>query len=69
VTEDTSEERTSQRRKGETKSKPQPPNKSSNSNYKQLDIFQPKPLYGIQNTPNKRVAESSEKWNDSEESE
>ncbi|MGL5135736.1 MAG: ATP-dependent helicase, partial [Planktothrix sp.] len=69
VTEDTSEERTSQRRKGETSSKPQPPKKSSNSDYQQLDIFQPKPLYGMQNTPSKRVAESSEIWNNQEESE
>ena len=69
VTEDTSEERTSQRRKGETKSQPQPPQKVPKSDYQQLDIFQPKPLYGIQNTPSKRVAESSEIWNNQEESE
>ena len=69
VTEDTSEERTSQRRKGETKSQPQPPQKVPKSDYQQLDIFQPKPLYGVQNFPGKRVAESSEIWNNPEESE
>lgn len=69
VTEDTSEERTAQRRKGETKSKPQPPKKASNSGYQQLDIFQPTPLYGRANSQSKRVAESSEQWNTSEDSE
>ncbi|MFM6356414.1 MAG: ATP-dependent helicase, partial [Planktothrix sp.] len=55
--------------KGETKSKPQPTKKSSNSDYQQLDIFQPTPLYGRPISQSKRVAESSEQWNTSDESE
>lgn len=67
ITEDTSEERTSMRRsgKGNNNSNYQAlsvvKNKST-SNSEQLDIFNPLPLYGINQPTTKRAAESSVKW-------
>lgn len=69
ITENTSEERTSQRRGGgsklkkqnayvvqvDTEKQPQP---------KQLEIFKPTPIYGVNHPTTKRAAESSTQWGD-----
>lgn len=73
ITENTSEERTSERRSGGTK-----PNKlnnasavenEANSPAKPLEIFHPKPIYGLNNPTTKRAAESPSKWGKENENE
>ncbi|HLO48180.1 MAG TPA: DEAD/DEAH box helicase family protein [Kamptonema sp.] len=65
VTENTSEERTSQRRRGENK--PQKPKKSKNIEQPkpedmQLEIIKPTPIYGLNQPHIKLVAETPAKW-------
>ncbi|MEZ2303345.1 MAG: DEAD/DEAH box helicase family protein [Microcoleus sp.] len=74
VTENTSEERTSQRRRGGMKfEKPKLPTiiEPPEPEYQQLEIFQPTPIYGVNRQTTKRAAESPQKWgennNDEEE--
>ncbi|NJM61798.1 MAG: DEAD/DEAH box helicase [Oscillatoriales cyanobacterium RU_3_3] len=72
VTENTSEERTSQRRRGGVKGqKPklqaiaEPPEPE----YQQLEIFQPAPFYGVSHQTTQRAAESPQKWGENDDRE
>jgi superfamily II DNA or RNA helicase len=65
VTENTSEERTSQRRRGGMQiEKPQPKSiiKSPEPEHQQLEIFKPTPIYGMNRETTKKAAESPAKW-------
>ena len=65
VTEDTSEERTSQRRRGGMQvEKPQPETQIEppKPEYRKLEIVQPTPIYGVNRETTKKVAESPAKW-------
>jgi superfamily II DNA or RNA helicase len=65
VTENTSEERTSQRRRGgiqAQKPKPQTIVEPPEPEYQQLEIFKPTPIYGINPEKTKKAAESPAKW-------
>ena len=66
ITEDTSEESTSQRRRGEEKSQesPKPKNRKqvSTKKYQQLEIVKPTPLYGVNSPTSQRAAEASVEW-------
>jgi superfamily II DNA or RNA helicase len=73
VTENTSEERTSQRRRGENKSaKPEKPTqpkktkyqeiKQPEPEYQQLEFLMPTVIYGVNKPPTKLAAETPKKW-------
>jgi superfamily II DNA or RNA helicase len=65
VTENTSEERTSQRRRGGMQvEKPQPKSiiKPPEPEHQQLEIFKPTPIYGMNRETAKKAAESPAKW-------
>ena len=72
VTENTSEERTSQRRRGGMqfeKPKPQTIVEPPEPEHQQLEIFKPKPIYGVNRQTTKRVAESPQKWGENNDGE
>ncbi|MGL5060597.1 MAG: DEAD/DEAH box helicase family protein, partial [Microcoleus sp.] len=65
VTENTSEERTSQRRRGGIKAqKPTPKTivEPTEPEYQQLEIFKPTLIYGVDRETSKKAAESPAKW-------
>lgn len=68
VTEDTSEERTSERRRGVENDKKAISKKSKKESeekqYQQLEILPPTSIYGANPNSSKRAAESSPKWQD-----
>lgn len=64
ITEDTSEESTSQRRRGVERitESTKPKRQQTEEKYQQLEIVKPTPIYGVNSSPSKRAAEPSVKW-------
>jgi len=62
ITENTSEERTSQRRRGEKPSQPKQRQKSKKTDDRQLDILPPTPIYEVGRSHSPKAAESPEEW-------
>jgi superfamily II DNA or RNA helicase len=72
VTENTSEERTSQRRRGGMQvEKPQPKTQIEppQPEYQQLETIKPTPIYGVNRETTKRAAESHKKWGENNDGE
>lgn len=64
ITENTTEERTAQRRRGEGKS--QKPQKKYQAGYQQLELIKPESTYEVSPNSIPKVAESSPKWQESD---
>ncbi len=65
VTENTTEEQTSRRRKGRIKPKPSPQyqeQEQTKPEVQPLEVIKPEPIYGVNNPTAKRAAESGLKW-------
>ncbi|MEO9127665.1 MAG: helicase-related protein, partial [Microcoleus sp.] len=70
VTEDTSEERTSQRRRGGMQVQKAPPQtqiEPPQPEYPKLETVKPTPIYGVNRETTKKAAESPAKWGDDDE--